>query len=49
MKQENTHIRGFKGQKLVVFIKSKYACCTEACDLRDNFNRFQANNMHFLV
>tara|TARA_R110000868_G_scaffold200677_3_gene448228 strand:- start:156 stop:608 length:453 start_codon:yes stop_codon:yes gene_type:complete len=43
-----THtLADYKGQKLVVFFYPKAStpgCTAEACDLRDNFNRFQANN-----
>jgi peroxiredoxin Q/BCP len=28
--------------------KSKYSGCTAACDLRDNFERFKANNYELL-
>ena len=37
----------YKGKKLVVFFYPKAntpGCTAEACDLRDNFERFQANN-----
>jgi peroxiredoxin Q/BCP len=50
MKQENTHIRGYK-DKISSFLLSKAStpgCTAEACDLRDNFNRFQANNYALL-
>lgn len=44
----NTHkLSDYKGKKLVVFFYPKAntpGCTTEACDLRDNFERFQANN-----
>jgi peroxiredoxin Q/BCP len=47
-----THTLGdYKGQKLVVFFYPKAStpgCTAEACDLRDNFNRFQANNYALL-
>jgi peroxiredoxin Q/BCP len=34
---------------LFSFIQSKYSGCTaEACDLRDNFERFKANNYELL-
>ncbi|HLO73094.1 MAG TPA: thioredoxin-dependent thiol peroxidase [Flavobacterium sp.] len=43
-----THkLADYKGKKLVVFFYPKAStpgCTTEACDLRDNFARFQANN-----
>ena len=41
----------YKGKKLVVFFYPKAStpgCTTEACDLRDNFARFQANNFALL-
>ena len=41
----------YKGKKLVVFFYPKAStpgCTTEACDLRDNFARFQANNYALL-
>src|SRR6476620_8386047 len=41
----------YKGKKLVVFFYPKAntpGCTTEACDLRDNFERFQANNYALL-
>ncbi|PKB15509.1 thioredoxin-dependent thiol peroxidase [Flavobacterium sp. 5] len=41
----------YKGKKLVVFFYPKAStpgCTTEACDLRDNFQRFQANNYELL-
>lgn len=41
----------YKGKKLVVFFYPKAStpgCTTEACDLRDNFERFQANNYALL-
>ena len=41
----------YKGKKLVVFFYPKAStpgCTTEACDLRDNFTRFQANNYALL-
>ncbi|WP_291135129.1 thioredoxin-dependent thiol peroxidase [Flavobacterium sp. UBA7663] len=37
----------YKGKKLVVFFYPKAStpgCTAEACDLRDNYARFQANN-----
>ena len=37
----------YKGKKLVVFFYPKAntpGCTAEACDLRDNYERFQANN-----
>ena len=39
------------GKKLVVFFYPKAStpgCTTEACDLRDNFERFRANNYELL-
>lgn len=48
----NTHkLSDYKGKKLVVFFYPKAntpGCTTEACDLRDNFERFQANNYDLL-
>ncbi len=41
----------YKGKKLVVFFYPKAntpGCTAEACDLRDNFDRFQANNYAIL-
>ncbi len=41
----------YKGKKLVVFFYPKAntpGCTAEACDLRDNFARFQANNYELL-
>lgn len=41
----------YKGKKLVVFFYPKAntpGCTTEACDLRDNYQRFQANNYALL-
>ncbi|WP_288982074.1 thioredoxin-dependent thiol peroxidase [uncultured Flavobacterium sp.] len=41
----------YKGKKLVVFFYPKAStpgCTTEACDLRDNFARFQTNNYALL-
>lgn len=43
-----THqLTDYRGKKLVVFFYPKAntpGCTAEACDLRDNFNRFQDNN-----
>ena len=48
----NTHtLADYKGQKLVVFFYPKAdtpGCTAEACDLRDNFERFEANNFALL-
>ena len=48
----NTHtLADYKGKKLVVFFYPKAntpGCTAEACDLRDNYNRFQANNYALL-
>ena len=48
----NTHtLSDYKGKKLVVFFYPKAntpGCTAEACDLRDNYNRFQANNYALL-
>ena len=41
----------YKGKKLVVFFYPKAStpgCTAEACDLRDNFERFEANNYALL-
>jgi len=44
----NLHtLADYKGKKLVVFFYPKAdtpGCTAEACDLRDNFERFKANN-----
>jgi peroxiredoxin Q/BCP len=48
----NAHtLEAYKGKKLVVFFYPKAStpgCTAEACDLRDNFDRFQANNYALL-
>lgn len=48
----NTHkLADYKGKKLVVFFYPKAStpgCTAEACDLRDNFHRFQAQNYELL-
>ena len=48
----NTHnLADYKGKKLVVFFYPKAntpGCTAEACDLRDNFERFKANNYALL-
>ncbi|MDY0089321.1 MAG: thioredoxin-dependent thiol peroxidase [Flavobacteriaceae bacterium] len=48
----NTHtLADYKGKKLVVFFYPKAStpgCTAEACDLRDNYERFQANNYSLL-
>ena len=48
----NTHsLTDYKGKKLVVFFYPKAntpGCTAEACDLRHNFERFQANNYALL-
>ena len=41
----------YKGKKLVVFFYPKAStpgCTAEACDLRDNYHRFQAQNYELL-
>jgi thioredoxin-dependent peroxiredoxin len=47
-----THtLSDYKGKKLVVFFYPKAntpGCTAEACDLRDNFERFQVNNYALL-
>lgn len=48
----NTHtLADYAGKKLVVFFYPKAdtpGCTAEACDLRDNYERFQANNYALL-
>jgi peroxiredoxin Q/BCP len=48
----NRHeLENYNGKKLVVFFYPKAntpGCTAEACDLRDNFERFQANNYAIL-
>ena len=48
----NLHtLENYKGKKLVVFFYPKAntpGCTAEACDLRDNFERFQASNYALL-
>ena len=48
----NSHdLADYKGQKLVVFFYPKAdtpGCTAEACDLRDNFDCFKANNFSLL-
>ncbi|WP_284652004.1 thioredoxin-dependent thiol peroxidase [Flavobacterium terrisoli] len=48
----NTHtLADYKGKKLVVFFYPKAntpTCTVEACNLRDNFERFKANNYELL-
>lgn len=44
-------LEDYKGKKLVVFFYPKAntpGCTAEACDLRDNFERFQSNNYELL-
>ena len=44
-------LEDYKGKKLVVFFYPKAntpGCTAEACDLSDNFERFQANNYELL-
>jgi peroxiredoxin Q/BCP len=44
-------LEDYKGKKLVVFFYPKAntpGCTAEACDLRDNFERFEANNYELL-
>lgn len=47
-----THqLADYRGKKLVIFFYPKAntpGCTAEACDLRDNFNRFQDNNYSIL-
>ena len=45
------NLAGYNGKKLVVFFYPKAStpgCTAEACDLRDNYARFQANNYALL-
>lgn len=48
----NEHkLADYKGKKLVVFFYPKAntpGCTAEACDLRDNFERFKTNNYNIL-
>ena len=48
----NKHeLSDYNGKKLVVFFYPKAStpgCTAEACDLRDNFERFKANNYQLL-
>ena len=48
----NEHkLSDYKGKKLVVFFYPKAStpgCTAEACDLRDNYERFKANNYELL-
>ncbi len=48
----NIHsLADYKGKKLVVFFYPKAntpGCTAEACDLRDNYSRFEANNYALL-
>jgi peroxiredoxin Q/BCP len=47
----NHKLADYNGKKLVVFFYPKAntpGCTTEACDLRDNFERFQANNYEII-
>lgn len=47
-----THaLQNYKGKKLVVFFYPKAntpGCTAEACDLRDNYERFKANNYELI-
>ncbi len=47
-----THsLEDYKGKKLVVFFYPKAntpTCTDEACNMRDNYNRFKANNYELL-
>jgi thioredoxin-dependent peroxiredoxin len=49
---QNSHsLSDYKGKKLVVFFYPKAdtpGCTAEACDLRDNFEKFKANNYALL-
>jgi peroxiredoxin Q/BCP len=47
----NHSLSNYNGKKLVVFFYPKAStpgCTAEACDLRDNFERFKANNYEIL-
>ncbi|MEI7509769.1 MAG: thioredoxin-dependent thiol peroxidase [Flavobacterium sp.] len=47
----NHSLADYKGKKLVVFFYPKAntpGCTAEACDLRDNYERFQANNYEII-
>jgi thioredoxin-dependent peroxiredoxin len=47
----NHSLSDYKGKKLVVFFYPKAStpgCTAEACDLRDNIDRFTANNYEIL-
>lgn len=48
----NIHtLKDYKGKKLVIFFYPKAStpgCTAEACDLRDNFERFKAQNYELL-
>ena len=48
----NVHnLSDYKGKKLVIFFYPKAntpGCTAEACDLRDNFERFESNNYALL-
>lgn len=51
--QDGNHysLADFEGKKLIVFFYPKAntpGCTAEACDLRDNFSRFQDNNYKLL-
>jgi peroxiredoxin Q/BCP len=51
--QDGNHhtLADYQGKKLVVFFYPKAntpGCTAEACDLRDNFDRFKANNYELL-
>ena len=44
-------LTAYKGKKLVVFFYPKAntpGCTAEACDLRDNYERFQSNNYELI-
>ncbi|WP_163399188.1 thioredoxin-dependent thiol peroxidase [Flavobacterium fluviatile] len=48
---KNHTLADYAGKKLVVFFYPKAStpgCTAEACDLRDNFERFKANNYELL-
>ena len=48
---KSIQLADYVGKKLVVFFYPKAStpgCTAEACDLRDNFERFQANNYELL-
>ncbi len=50
-KGENVKLSDYKGKKLVLYFYPKDStpgCTAEACDLRDNYNQFQAKGYEIL-